>query len=97
MADFISRTELLKMLQYNAKWQTDENGEYRRLFAIDINKLIDYIYHMPTSYDVEAVVAELENASYRTESTFDEDGYCNDDSEDVVELNTAISIVRGKE
>ena len=49
------------------------------------------------AYDVEAVVAKLENASYRTESTFDEDGYCNDDSEEVVELHTAISIVRGKE
>ena len=48
-------------------------------------------------YDVEAKVAELEKASYRTENTFDEDGYCNDDSEEVVELHTAISIVRGKE
>ena len=50
-----------------------------------------------TRKPMEAVVLELENASYRTDSTFDEDGYCNDDSEEVVELHTAISIVRGKE
>ena len=55
------------------------------------------ILRKPTAYDVEAVIVELGCASYQTESTFDEDGYCNDDSEDVVELNTAIEIVRGKE
>lgn len=40
------------------------------------------------------IVEQLENASYRTESSFDEDGYSNDDAEEVVLLEKAIEIVK---
>lgn len=43
---------------------------------------------MPTAYDVDKVVAELENASHW------EDGYRNDDSEEAVYLRSAIEIVK---
>lgn len=51
------------------------------------------------AYNAEAVVAELEKQSYWSESTFDVDGSCNDDSEEVVLLCDAIKAVRkgGKE
>lgn len=42
----------------------------------------------------EKIVERLENESHWTESTFDEDGYCNDDSEEVVYLDRAIEIVK---
>ena len=42
----------------------------------------------------EKIVEKLESESHWTESTFDEDGYCNDDSEDVVYLHNAIEIVK---
>ena len=56
--------------------------------------LISEISAEPTAYDVEKVVAELENASHWEEPTFDEDGYCNDDSWEVVYLDKATEIVR---
>lgn len=42
----------------------------------------------------EKIVEKLESESHWTESTFDEDGYCNDDSEEVVYLHNAIEIVK---
>ena len=57
-------------------------------------KLMKYIERMPSAYDVDRVVEQLENSAYWTESTFDEDGYSNDDSEEVIELQKAIEIVK---
>ena len=42
----------------------------------------------------EKIIEQLENASFWTDSSFDEDGYCNDDSEEVVDLHEAIEIVK---
>ena len=42
----------------------------------------------------EQIIEELELASYRTVQTFDEDGFGNDDSEEVIELDRAIEIIR---
>ena len=42
---------------------------------------------------IEKIIRELENASHFTESTYDEDGYSNDDSEEVVNLCKAVDIV----
>ena len=53
------------------------------------------IDEQPTAFDVDKVVEQLEENYFLTESTFDDDGYCNDDSEEVVNLNEAIEIVRG--
>ena len=42
----------------------------------------------------EKIIERLENASFWTDSSFDEDGYCNDDSEEAVYLHEAIEIVK---
>ena len=47
-----------------------------------------------STFDVDKVVEQLEKSHFHTESTFDDDGCCNDDSEEVVNLNEAIEIVR---
>ena len=56
--------------------------------------IIGVIDEQPTAFNVDKVVSELEKSHFHTESTFDDDGYCNDDSEEVVNLNEAIEIVR---
>ena len=43
---------------------------------------------------MERIVKLLEENREWTDSTFDEDGYCNDDSFEVVRLDTAIEIVK---
>ena len=57
-------------------------------------KVKTYLDNQPTAFDVNAVVKQLECSSCWTEPTFDEDGWCNDDGEKVVELDEAINIVR---
>ena len=54
----------------------------------------DVIDEQPTAFDVEKVVSELEKSHFHTDATFDDDGYCNDDSEEVVNLNEAIEIIK---
>ena len=76
---------------------------------VDVDKLIEkwnelsvrgrtefdqVIMIMPTAFDVDKVVEQLEKSHFHTDETFDDDGYCNDDSEEVVNLNEAIEIVR---
>ena len=56
--------------------------------------LKDFVNRQPTAFDVEKVVSELEKSHFHTESTFDDDGCCNDDSEEVVNLNEAIEIIK---
>ena len=51
------------------------------------------IKQQPTAFDVDKVVSELEKSHFHTDATFD-DFYCNDDSEEVVNLNEAIEIVK---
>lgn len=46
-----------------------------------------------TRKPMEQIAEKLEKASYYTLQTFDEDGFGNDDSEEVVELSRAIEIV----
>lgn len=60
MSDLISRRALLEMLEHNKKIHADENGETRQLIAVDINRMIDYVLHMPAAYDVDKVVEALE-------------------------------------
>ena len=52
------------------------------------------IKEQPTAFNVDKVVEQLEENYFHTDATFDDDGYCNDDSEVVVNLNEAIEIVR---
>lgn len=42
---------------------------------------------------INKLIERLENASHWEASTFDEDGYSNDDSEEVIYLDKAISII----
>lgn len=44
--------------------------------------------------EFDKIIERLENASFWTDSSFDEDGYCNDDSEEAVYLHKAIEIVK---
>lgn len=44
---------------------------------------------------MDKIVEQLEEASYWTEPTYDEDGYSDDDSDEVVFLEKAIEIVKG--
>ena len=60
-------------------------------FYADINNAIN---SQPTAYNVDKVVEQLEKSHFHTDVTFDDDGCCNDDSEEVVNLNEAIEIVR---
>ena len=55
--------------------------------------LKDFVNRQPTAFNVDKVVEQLEKSHFHTDATFD-DGYCNDDSEEVVNLNEAIEIVR---
>jgi len=48
-----------------------------------------------TRKPIDNIVEQLEKCSWCTPPTYDEDGYCNDDSETVVDLETAIEIVKG--
>ena len=59
-----------------------------------IEYITKYISNMPTAFDVDKVMSELEESYFITESTFDDDGWCNDDSEEVLNLNEAIEIVK---
>ena len=47
-----------------------------------------------TRKPMERIVERLEEAMFSTLPTFDEDGYCNDDSWEVVDFDTAIEIVK---
>ena len=60
-------------------------------FNADINNII---ISQPTAFNVEKVVEQLEKSHFHTDATFDDDGYCNDDSEEVVNLNEAIEIIK---
>ena len=53
-----------------------------------------FIEEQPTAFNVDKVVEQLEKSHFHTDATFDDDGCCNDDSEEVVNLNEAIEIVR---
>lgn len=54
----------------------------------------DAIEAWNTRKPVERALERLEKASYWTPSTYDSDGYCNDDSDKVVSLEDAIEIIK---
>ena len=47
-----------------------------------------------TRKPMERIISRLEKEKFSTLPTFDEDGYCNDDSWEVVDFDTAIEIVK---
>lgn len=56
--------------------------------------LAKFIERLNTRKPMERIVEQLEANSEWTDSTFDEDGYSNDDSFEVVRLDKAIKIVK---
>lgn len=54
-----------------------------------------WLKKQPTAYDPDKIVEQLEEASYWTDPTYDEDGYSDDDSDEVIFLEKAIEIVKG--
>ena len=57
--------------------------------------LKDFVNRQPTAFNVDKVVEQLGKSHFHTDATFDDDGCCNDDSEEVVNLNEAIEIIMG--
>lgn len=76
---------LIERIKIPAEWEY--HNERRKTF----NEVLNYIKKMPTAYDVEAKVAELEKVAFER---FGNDGM---GGQKVVSLDDAISIVRGKE
>ena len=60
----------------------------------DVMFVKELIKEQPTAFNVDKVVEQLEKNHFHTDATFDDDGYCNDDSEEVVNLNEAIEIIK---
>ena len=56
--------------------------------------VVDEINRIPTAYDVDKVVEDLENASFWEGYSYDEDGYSNDTEYQAIGLYRAEEIVR---
>lgn len=82
----IDADELLK--DWNANIPEYNGGFSQRKDTIAI------INRQPTAYDIDKVMVALEKASFWTDSTYDEDGYSNDDADEVIFLDKAIKIVK---
>ena len=70
----------------------DVQNEDLENFNRDIEIIRKYV--KSTQSTVERIVERLEKEKFSTLPTFDEDGYCNDDSWEVVDFDTAIEIVK---
>jgi Lar family restriction alleviation protein len=79
--------------EYFTKYGVD--CEFCGCIVADRNSEAEAIEAWNTRKPIDNIVEQLEKSSWWTPPTYDEDGYCNDDSEDVVELDTAIEIVKG--
>ena len=91
----IDADKLIVELKNLAKGQISSCPNIAEFFvSIRVDRIIDILNSQPTAFDVEKVVSELEKSHFHTDATFDDDGYCNNDSEEVVNLNEAIEIVR---
>ena len=73
------------------------NFEGQHYNKSQMKAILDFIDNQPTAFNVDKVVEQLEKSHFHTDATFDDDGCCNDDSEEVVNLNEAIEIIRGGE
>ena len=78
--------EFLETYSESIQNRMAELGYYVKdgLICIDQEERMDKVF--------EKIIEHLENASFWTDSSFDEDGYSNADSEEVVCLHEAIEI-----
>lgn len=67
-----------------------------RVPYIKVDDLMAFVRALPTACDPEEVIEKLEDVAYWTSGGSDED-YYEDDSVKVVDLESAIAIVRGEE
>lgn len=88
----ISKEKVLKIIDTLGYSNCHNSDDYKANSKID--KIRQSIVEMKVDYDVDAVCKELEEAAFYTQPTFDEDGYSNDDSEEVIHVCTAIEIAR---
>ena len=93
MSDLISRSELLKAMNTWDKFGCDCHSGLVRIDNINNEEYVPFVHYedmvkcvndMPTAYDIDKVVEELEKESYQE--------WC--DSPKVAELKDAIEIVR---
>ena len=91
MGRLIDADKLLQDFEEKFK-ATMMDSKYSAMLTFD--DAIDSVNEQSTAFDVDKVVKQLEESYFITESTFDDDGWCNDDSEEVVNLNEAIEIVK---
>ena len=95
MSRLIDADKLIEELKNLAKGQISSCPNIAEFFvSIRVDRIIDILNSQPTAFNIEKVVEQLEESYFLTESTFDDDGCCKDDSEEVVNLNEAIEIVR---
>ena len=81
MSDLISRSELIRHVE----------SEYRAYGEdYDVEQILGDIEDMPTTYDIDKVIEELEKSSKWINET---NGYC-DDGNDYIPLSKAIEIVK---
>lgn len=70
----------------------DVQNEDLANFNRDIEIIRKYV--KSTQNVLERIIEKLEEAMFSTLPTFDEDGYCNDDSWEVVDFDIAIEICK---
>lgn len=96
--DLISREALLEAMEKRYR-KIEKNEEFCTSnefvgLAKGFNEIDLLIRNAPTAYDPDKVVEWLEESKMWTLPSYDEDGYCNDDSMEVVDLYDAIEIVK---
>lgn len=67
-----------------------------RVPYIRVDDLMAFVKALPTAYDPEEVIEQLNDVAYWASGSDDED-YYEDDSAKVVDYDTAVAIVRGDE
>lgn len=70
------------------------DGEYLKGNVNFAEMAKEIVRNQPTAFNFDKVVEQLEKSHFHTDATFDDDGCCNDDSEEVVNLNEAIEIIK---
>ncbi len=93
MSDLISRKALIETIVNTPTRVLDNAGNILDVLVARQNEILDMIDSMLTAYDVDKVLEQLQDASHWTDCTFDEDGFSNDDSEEVIYLYKANAIV----
>ena len=89
--DLISRSKLLEMLNYNKAIHEDNaNG---KIIVVPVDEIIKYVEKMPTAYNVDKVVEQLEECRKKYQRLCKEQGE-NEDEAMNIHFRGAINIVK---